>query len=257
VKAVVLCALSLFAGCAAFAPDEPVRAELPPLPGHWARTFSGMGAMLVVSGPAGRVRRIPVAAWDVPVLFDCPKAGTTPVLAYPARDGLRPAGGVYPFSLGGGGQVPSLVLSWEGGPVAYVLSLLRGQGIDCSLFNTRRLADYMARAPDPWDLDLAGIAEKIGRGAFTAYDIDTLPVRDHSARPGPGQWFLESPFRPVMTADALGALALTGLADGMHTLFSVEGEERRLSACADGLVMGLLRASLHSSALGVLPTGPE
>jgi hypothetical protein len=232
--------LSLLAGCAAFAPEDRVKVELPPLPDHWARTFPGIGAVLVVTGPAGRVRRIPVAGWNAEVLFDCPKAGTTPVLAYPARDGLRPAGGVYPSSLGGGGQVCSLALSWQGGPMAYVLSLVRGQGIDCSLFNTRRLAEYLAGVADPWDIDLEGVAEKIARGDFTAYDIDALPARDQRARPGPGQWFLESPFRDLLPAEPDGSLTLAGLADGTHTLFSVEGDEVRLWSGSGGIVLGLL-----------------
>jgi hypothetical protein len=81
----------------------------------------------------------------------------------------------------------------------------------------------MARKPDPWNLDLAGIAQKIAEGTFSAWDLDLLPQRDATFTAGPGQWFFESPFSDTMTADPAGMVTAHSLTIGMHGLFSVEG----------------------------------
>jgi hypothetical protein len=142
---------------------------------------------------------------------------------------------LYPLSLRGDGR--TLELSWAEGPAAYVLMLLRSGGIDCSRFNAQRLSTYFRGNADPWDLDLEGIAEKIARGDFTAYDIDALPCRDQVVKPGHGEWFLESPFRDLLTADELGQVTLRGLSDGVHTLYSLDGRELRIAAGSLGVLV--------------------
>ena len=100
-----------------------------------------------------------------------------------------------------------------------------------------QLADFLRRAADPWMLDLDGIAQKIAEGCFNAYDIDPLPGRDVTVRPGAGEWFLESPFCPVMTVQADGTLTLLNLALGMHGLFSMNGQMNRIDVSPAGTVV--------------------
>jgi hypothetical protein len=249
IRTLLLFAL-LPAGCSAFGPEAELCIALPALPEHWSRAFPGLGALIVFPDSTGRMREVDASSWETTAAISCPKTGVTPILAYPCAAGdcgsprggyghLRPAGGLYPFSLRGGGDRPSLELTWEDGAACRVLSLLRSHGTDCSLFSIRRLCTYMRRRADPWDLDLEGIAEKIARGNFTAYDIDSLPARNQLVRPGPGEWFLESPFCPLLGPDAQGAVMLNGLPDGMHALFSVEGRRLRIvSSIAGVLVFG-------------------
>jgi hypothetical protein len=230
-------------GCSLFLPEAELGIVLPAPPEHWRRAFPGLGARIVFPDAAGRMHEVALPRWDAPAVISCPKTGTTPVLAWPLAGNdveqgqagcgaLRPAGGFYPFSLGGDGR--SLELSWAGGAVGYVLQLLRSRGMDCSHFNAPRLSAYIGRDTDPWDLDLQGIAQKIALGVFTAYDIDTLPQRDLLARPGPGEWFLESPFSAIQVPDAQGVIMLRGLCDGTHTLFSVEGGMLRIAVNGTG-----------------------
>ena len=162
-----------------------------------------------------------------------------PVLAYPrtARDSvrlLRPAGGIFT------GTGPTLQLTWKDGALACVLARLLSVGRDCSLFNAQRLSGYFGRAEDPWDLDLDGIAEKIAAGDFSAYDIDALPTLEMSVNPGPGEWFLESPLRPVPVPDAEGRL--TGqVSEGVHALFSVEGRLLKVAVDRTGTLVSVVR----------------
>jgi hypothetical protein len=234
------------AGCSAFDAEADLGLVLPAPPAHWQRAFPVLGARIVFPNATGRMQEVSMPDWGTPGAIACPKTGTTPVLAFPVtgRDGPeggfpRPAGGLYPSSLGADGR--TLELSWVDGAVGHVLMLARSRGIDCSLFNARRLSTYMGRCADPWDLDLEGIAERIARGSFTAFDIDALPGRDQAMSIGQGEWFLESPFRGALFPDQQGTLLLRGLSDGVHALFSVEGGRLRLA----------------SSSLGVLVSGPR
>ena len=240
--------LAFLSGCPAFGPEAGLRVVLPPLPEHWRRAFPGLGALIVFPDSTGRMREVDVSAWETTAAISCPKTGVTPLLAFPrtGKDGdgtqdgrglLRPAGGLYPFSLRGGGDRQPIELTWEDGAACSVLSLLRSHGTDCSLFNIQRLCAYMRRRADPWVLDLEGIAEKIARGNFTAYDIDALPGHDQRVRPGPGQWFLESPFCALLAPDAQGAVMLNGLPDGMHALFSAEGGRLRIVSSGAGVLV--------------------
>ena len=43
---------------------------------------------------------------------------------------------------------------------------------------------------------------------------------------GPGEWFLESPLRPLLVPDGAGRIDAE-LSDGLHALFSVEGRYSR------------------------------
>jgi hypothetical protein len=215
--------------CALFAPDVEVTAVLPSPPGQWSRALGDFGLALVYWDSAGAEHSQDVPAAGT-VRINCSRRGNSPVLAYPrvpADSGrlLRPAGGLFPLDLEEGNV---LRLTWEKGPVALLLSLLRPLGGDTSRVNAGRLAEYMAREPDQWGLDLVGMAEKIAAGCFTAYDIDLLPHREVTVETGPGEWFSESPFSGVMVADTAGTITMPSLSLGMHGLFSLEGRALRI-----------------------------
>jgi hypothetical protein len=238
------------AACFAFGPEASVSVVIPAPPEHWIRAFPDLGFLVVFLDAQGRDREVEAADWRTPVSVSCSKAGNTPVLAFPrtsrdagllngARGILRPAGGLYPVSPGASSAEATLELTWEDGAVAYVVSRLISIGRDASLFNAARLADFLRRSADPWKLDLDGIAQKVAQGSFNVYDIDALPGRDVTVKPGVGQWFLESPFCLVMTAQADGTLTLVNLAQGMHGLFSVNGHRDRIDVSPGGAVVTL------------------
>jgi hypothetical protein len=223
---------------------------IPAPPEHWARAFPDLWFLVVFPDSQGRNREVEAADWRVPVSVSCSKAGNTPVLAFPctvrdtglpdgARGILRPAGGIFPDCHGDSSAGSTLKLTWEDGAAAYVVGRLISIGRDTSLFNAARLADFLRRAADPWKLDLDGIAQKIAQGDFNAYDIDPLPGRDVTLEPGPGEWFLESPFCPVMTVQANGTLSLLCLAQGMHGLYSTHGPVYRIDVSPAGTVVTL------------------
>jgi hypothetical protein len=177
------------------------------------------------------------------------KAGNMPVLAYPTlpRDAgtdrflLRPAGGIYPGSLAvqaaDGARAAAFPLSWEDGAAATVLWDLDCLGRDTSLFNVDRLAAMLREQPDPWDIDLTSAAEAIASGSFSVYDIDRLPVHDVKIVTGNGTWATESPFRGPVTAGPGGQVALNGMAEGLHELFSTDGRVVRVEVGPRGPVV--------------------
>jgi hypothetical protein len=230
--------------CAWFGPRTDLRIRIPAPPHHWERAFSDLRYSVLFQDSAGSWQTVTVAGQDRTTVVSCWKAGNAPVLAYPCggRCGscLRPAGGLYPLDCVDGNDPPELLLSWEGGFVASVFTLLAQRGFDTSLINAPRLSSYVARHPDPWDLDIEGIAEKLARGTFSAYDVDLLPTRDVILIPGAGEWFLESPFAATRPAAASESITLAGLGVGMHALFSVQGGGIRIWVGEKETVIGPL-----------------
>ena len=250
-------AAALSVSCALFAPDVAVTAILPSPPGHWSRAFAEFEFELVYwdSTGAQHTQAVPVAAT---LGIRCSRRGNSPVLAYPRAPAdvcglLRPAGGLFALDLEDGNI---LRLSWEKGPLALLMSLLLPVGGDTSLVNAGRLAEYVAREPDPWELDLVGMAQKIAGGSFTAYDIDLLPRREVTVMAGPGEWFFESPFSDVMVADALGAVTAPRLTLGMHGLFSVEGKALQVYVGQRETVVTAAGSPSPSVAMGSLSARP-
>jgi hypothetical protein len=222
------------ASCGAFEPQARIKVLIPTPPDHWIRAFPDLEFVLVFPGVSGEEQEIKVADATRPTTITCSKAGNSSILAYPrsSRDGksadaragpLRPAGGLYPGSIDDTGAEPTLLLDWRDGAVATVLSRLHALGRDTSLVNASRLSQYFREAADPWNLDLEGIAEKLAKGDFSAYDIDLLPCRDINVKAGAGEWFMESPFSPVTALVQEGTLTLRTICLGMHTLFSIDG----------------------------------
>ena len=135
---------------------------------------------------------------------------------------LRPAGGFFPLSLRASGDRQVVELSWEDGPAALVVLRVAAAGRDTSCFNVPRLCRFLRETGEPWALDLDAVAQKIAQGEFTAWDIDRLPCRDAEVQPGPGTWFIESPFFSTIDA-AGGKVVLPQIAWGTHRLFSTAG----------------------------------
>jgi hypothetical protein len=178
--------------------------------------------------------------WREPVVISCSKQGNSPVLAYPevsegtgsgvvAARFLRPAGGLYPHSLDATSPEQILDLSWEDGFLAVVMSRLQTFGLEISLVNSAALRDRLRALQDPWNMDLGIAAEALAGGRFTAYDLDALPSREVRLDPGPGNWFLESPFSPVWRVRDGQTLLLSEVSLGMHALFNQHGRAIRLS----------------------------
>ena len=237
--------------CAWFGAEAHVGVTVPEPPEHWASAFADLGFIVVFTDCEARLQSVTLANPIRCAEIACSKAGNSAVLAYPvtARDTglLRPAGGLYPLDVVEGAGHSRLALSWERGPVALLMRRLSDRGFDTSLVNAGRLVSYISAHPDPWALDLDGIAEKLIAGCFSVYDIDLLPARDVSLAPGAGEWFLESPCAPaVKTADAENLL-LPRLSFGMHALFSVQGGRILISVLEKETVVGRREKSLAPS----------
>jgi len=217
-------------------PTALVRLVLPDPPAPWRQAFPELTFLVVYQDSTGP--RVTVTAMRE-VTVECGKAGNTPVLAYPAgipgedEQGvppglLRPAGALYPLDLDPRSEEPTLNLSWQEGPLAALVARLQENGMEVSLLNTARLQERFGTFQDPWDLDLESMATGLLHGTFSAYDVDSLPLRDAALVPGPGKWFLESPLSPPVEASASGELTLTQISPGSHSLFSTGGSWLRL-----------------------------
>ncbi|MGA2975362.1 MAG: hypothetical protein ABSF77_08645 [Spirochaetia bacterium] len=238
----VFVAALLATGCSLLSPDACVNVIIPGPPKQWLRAFPDLSFLLVFLDANGDEQHQEVTEWQSAVSISCAKAANTPILAYPrvswdatAADAgpglLRPAGGLYPASLLEPPDQGSLQLSWQDGAAALVVSRLRAIGRDVSLLNAGRLMTYLRQEPDPWNLDLDAMAEKMARGEFRVYDIDSLTCRDVRIRPGVGTWFLEGPFSPALTAED-EVIALQGVSLGSHGLFSTDGRFFKLQVGA-------------------------
>lgn len=219
----VLLHLLLLCACAFYSPGVSLTVHLPENPVHWQQAFPDLGfRILYPTNHSGGFASRRVDSRDR-VSIPCPKVLFLPVLAYPNLPGhsieLPPAGGVYPLDCDTVGE--SIWLSWQRGAVAEILHRLWEQGVDCSSVNVPRLAGEIAARcqGDPWTLDLQRICAGLAVEEFRLTDIRLTPSRDLLLEPGPGNWFLESPFRLQVSADADGSLLLERVPLGAHTLF--------------------------------------
>lgn len=232
----------ILCSCQRFGPQAELQVVIPEPPDSWARAFADLSYNVTFPDCTGAWQTVAVADVSQPPLISCSKAGNTPILAYPvaghSEGFLRPAGALYPADCVDQGDQVRLVLSWKTGCLALIFMHLAERGFDTSLVNAPRLASYVGRHADPWGLDLDAIAEKLIHGDFSAYDIDLLPSRDVTLKPGAGEWFLESPFSPSHRLGDGELLTLPGLTLGMHALFRAEGGMIRLSVGEGETVIG-------------------
>ena len=219
----VLLHLLQLSACAFYSPGVALTVRLPEAPEHWRQAFPELGFRIVYptnDSGAFAERRVDI---HTRVTILCPKVLYLPVLAYPNLPGqsidLPPAGGVYPLDCDMVAE--SIRLSWQRGSVAEVLHRLWEQGVDCSTVNVPRLAEEISSRcrGDPWALDLERICSGLAADEFRLTDIRLAPSRDLLLEPGPGNWFLESPFRLQISAETDGSLLLRSVPLGAHTLF--------------------------------------
>jgi hypothetical protein len=210
-------------------PWQGVVVALPEAPEHWQAAFPGLRYCIEYLDPEGAWRYVIAAADTRGVTIPCARRANTPVIAWPltvreteAPGPLRPAGAL----LAGPAE---LKLTWEGGSLACVMKRIVDAGRDVTLFNTERLADYLGKADDPWNIDLDGVAQSILSGGFSAYDINARESRDISVTVGAGAWFLESPFGGTGEPDREGAVTLPGITLGCHALYSTGGRLIRIN----------------------------
>jgi len=232
VRAAFVPVLLTLVGCGLFDAGVETSVIIPAAPPIWLAELGELSFSVIYPGGDGRLTRTEVMTNGSPVRISCSKRGNSPVLAYPwgsaagsaaAFEALRPAGGLFPRDLRQGAAGLELVLSWEDGAAAEVFRALFEGGIDTGLVNGERLADLMRDTPDPWEWDLESIAWHIAERDFSVYDIDRLPSRDVRLPAPQGAWFLESPFRPALSAGPDGMLILEELTFGMHHLFGGGG----------------------------------
>lgn len=215
--------IQLFTACSFYSPDVSLELQLPEAPQHWREAFGELSFRILY--PAGKSGAFEEKRADshTPIVIRIPKVLRLPVLAYPNLPGqsieLPPAGGVYPLDCDI--LTNTISLSWHQGASAEILYRLWKQGVDCSTINAARLAEEIgARCQgDPWALDLERICTRLAVEEFRLTDIRLAPCRDLLLEPGTGNWFLESPFRDQISAQADGSLLLQSVPLGAHILF--------------------------------------
>jgi hypothetical protein len=222
------CVMLLLYACSFYRPSLPLTVHIPVPPDHWQAIYSEATFRIVYPTSDNGEFEQRLVDGQAPVSIELPKVINLPILAYPILAAqsveLPAAGGVYPLDCSISGNTISLC--WQQGAVAEVLFRLWSQGVDCSVVNVSRLRREMTSrclgdpwAGDPWALDLDRICEKLAAEEFRLTDIRPIPHRDLKLEPGPGQWFLESPFRQPVQAEADGVLLLEAVPFGAHFLF--------------------------------------
>ena len=222
--------LLLLCTCAFYSPGVSLTVHLPEAPEHWQQAFPELGfRILYPTNDSGGFASHLVDSRTA-VTIQCPKVLYLPVLAYPTLPGhsieLPPAGGLYPLDCDAVAE--SISLSWQQGAVAQILHRLCEQGVDCSAVHVPRLSAEIATRclGDPWALDLDRICNRLAAEDFSLTDIRLAPSRDLLLEPGPGSWFLESPFRHPISAETDGSLLLRSVPLGAHLLFETPPESR-------------------------------
>jgi hypothetical protein len=214
--------LLLVFSCSFYDQSAELRVRLPDPPDHWRDAFPAFNYRIVYPLPAtGGIVEL-IAAQEDEIDVEVPKLFNLPLLAYPILPErnveLEPAGGLYPLDYSEGGK--TLTLSWEQGACTEVLLKLWMQEVDCSDLNTARLRREMQDRcrGDPWNLDLPRICSLLALRDFRVTDIRLAPSSDLALDPGPGLWFLESPFRAPVAVEEGKSLNLQQVTLGKHLL---------------------------------------
>ena len=231
----VLLSFALAAGCSLLGDSVEVGIVLPELPPEWEPILRAEGSpsFLVRAPGRGRLPQellVPVpgaAPSQAACRLTLPKRANLPVVAVPIVQGrsdlLRPAGGLFPAALGGGG---TMALAWKDGFLATLLLALAERGQLIEALNARRLSGEIEKrcAGDPWSLDREAILLLLSLGSFRTDRIKELPPHSLVLHCAPGsRWVEGNPFRPAIQADELGVLAVAPIVAGFHAFFRVDG----------------------------------
>lgn len=218
--------LSLFqviCGCSFYCSSVDLAVHLPQPPDHWQAAFPEINFRIIYPNPESCGFREQLVDGSENLILEIPKDSNIPILGYPILPGetaaLPPAGAVYPMDCAPANT--HIRLTWEEGVLAEILYRLDRGGMDCAAINVIRLRQQIhERCPgDPWSLDLDRICLELASGKFHLTDIRPATSRDLLIAPGPGQWFLESPFHRPVAAGADGSLHLEAVTLGGHYLF--------------------------------------
>lgn len=132
------------------------------------------------------------------------KHSPTPLLAYPVIDGradlLRPAGGVYPFTLDSHG---TLELSYRDGPLAQLLiPVVQNEALARSISVPRLRSKLWERSDgNPWLIDREAILETLLYGVMRSDRIRALPTFVLEASFPSGVWVSGNPFENTIEVD--------------------------------------------------------
>jgi len=220
--------LALGSGCDLFSPSIQLKLSLPPIPAHWQKAFDNLKFQLIFNGPDGKEQCIIIPAGSSLIEVCISKRQNSSFLAYPlmGEDEIRlpPAGALYPLNMG---ERNTMTLSWEQGVASLIIFRLISRGIDLSTFNTQRLSEEIIERgnPDPWNLDIDYIIEKIALGAFRVTYIKAAPARNIELPVDSGSWFMESPFACLIEIEDGETLILEAVPFGFHLLFSLSTGE--------------------------------
>ncbi|HUX20249.1 MAG TPA: hypothetical protein VMW69_03350 [Spirochaetia bacterium] len=212
-----------------------VELSLPDQPKWWSN-LGAISYLIVMENPPGNQSTLSLESGAAQAHVHITKGGPVPVLAYPLVGGrsdlLRPAGGIFPFSLDDRG---ALVLSFEDGFLSELLMPVTRAGDLAGALNIARLqSEIWERSEgDPWVLDRDAILGTLVYGAMSSNRIKNLAAFRLEIEATPGLWYSGDPFRgPVVVTPELKIFDAGELPVGVHHFFlhGDDGPELELSA---------------------------
>ncbi len=230
----IAAACALLAGCRLFPPDRAALAA-PALPAAWAASGFVSGWTLEAGG--WRASLAPGGSGE----FEVGEAEVLPVFLRAAVDGnplpLRPLGTVWPHCLAGGPLVPTVAGGWTASVCAILLA--RDARLAASVDWGRLEREAASRLPDPWALEPAFVAARLGDGAFRVTDLSPPAPVSVALEGLPGILVDESPAGPALEPDAEGRATASQapgvrryLAPGLALTVSVDAEGRATACLA-------------------------
>jgi hypothetical protein len=253
----VLCLVLCLAGmnlvaCSPVWPELAVSVVLPEFPPAWSgadgwdldwRSLSMTGAVRL-SLPG-----------DTLVLF-LPRTGSAAIRCRPVFGSFRghPYGSIWPLDAGTLDSRPEGVLIPDagGGLAAELAFRLYQGGWDAAGFNLRRFAqEAELRMADPWDGDLAVLAQAVAEGRFRAdylKAVELVPVLVSGLSEDLAS---DSPWGSAIRPDSYGQ-AIPAVAPGIHRWFG-SAQELVVSVSSDGSAEWILRGEDGRLMQKVLP----
>lgn len=206
--------------------NSELEVRLPAPPPAW-EPFGALAYSIVLPAPQpgqpSPSLRVDAGARSIHLTIE--KSINLPILAYPLLQGradlLRPAGGVFPFSLDERGR---LELSYRDGFLAQMLFPLYGKNDLIAAVNVERLSEaiWERSLGDPWSVDRERILVTLVYGTMRSDRISLLPAFSLSISAHPGIWIAGDPFRAPLTVPLDSrAFELDRLPTGIHHFFRV------------------------------------